>query len=242
MFLITGCGKGIGRESLKYFCESYTEPIVGIYRSEIDHQNHLDEFNSRLLLIKGDVSDENIYNKTFDKAIQKFNYLPSKFIVNAGMRLRNNLEKVDSENLKNIWQINYFSLRNLLKTLILRNTISNDISLVYISSIVSSLGFKDLDDYGATKAASESLIRSTSSRFSNSRFNSIAPGFTKTSYAENFRNNNELLYDWTISRTPMNRWGNSEEIVYLIDFLLSPKASFITGQTFKIDGGWSSNA
>ena len=41
---------------------------------------------------------------------------------------------------------------------------------------------------------------------------------------------------------PMNRWGKSEEIVYLIDFLLSSKASFITGQTFKIDGGWSSNA
>ncbi len=242
MFLITGCGKGIGRETLKYFCESYNEPIVGIYRSDIENISHLNEFNSRLLLIKGDVSEENIYSKCLDKAVQKFNALPSKFVINAGMRLRNNLEKVDSDTLNKIWQINYFSLRNILKTLVLRDMISKDISLVYISSIVSSLGFKDLDDYGATKAASESLIRSTSSRFSNSRFNSIAPGFTKTSYAENFKNNNELLYDWTISRTPMNRWGNSEEIVYLIDFLLSSKSSFITGQTFKIDGGWSSNA
>ena len=59
------------------------------------------------------------------------------------MRLRNNLEKVDSDTLNKIWQINYFSLRNIIKTLVLRDLISKDISLVYISSIVSSLGFKE---------------------------------------------------------------------------------------------------
>ena len=158
------------------------------------------------------------------------------------MRLRNNIEDVNKDTLQRIWNINYFSLRNLINELIFQNLINNNISLVYVSSIVSSLGFEDLDDYGATKSAAESLIRSICVRFKGSRFNSVAPGFTKTSYAKSFQENQKKLYDWTLKRTPMSRWGTSKEIVDLIEFLLSSKSSYITGQTFKIDGGWSSNA
>ena len=242
MFLITGCGKGIGREALKSTCENYSEPVVGIYRTDIQNYDDLKKYENKLLLIKGDVSEKNIYETCFKLCLKKFNKLPDKFIINAGMRLRKNIEDVGDDTLGEIWDINYFALRNLIKELILNGVMNNKISLVYVSSIVSSLGFADLDDYGATKSAAESLIRSISVRFPKSRFNSVAPGFTETSYAKSFRENQTELYDWTLSRTPMSRWGSSEEIVDLIEFLLSSKSTYITGQTFKIDGGWSSNA
>ena len=47
------------------------------------------------------------------------------------------------------------------------------------------------------------------------------------------------LYQWTISRIPLLRWGESVEIAYLIEFLLSDKSSYITGESIKVDGGWS---
>ena len=91
------------------------------------------------------------------------------------MRHRKPLESTSTDDLQSLWSVNYFSFRRIVVDLIKMNLI-NKISLVYISSIVSSLGFVDLDDYGATKAASESLVRSLSVRFPSSRFNAIALG------------------------------------------------------------------
>ena len=68
------------------------------------------------------------------------------------------------------------------------------------------------------------------------------PGFTKTSYSENFKNNLPLLYDWTIKRIPMARWAESREICNSINFLLTSQSSYITGQKLTVDGGWLANS
>ena len=46
------------------------------------------------------------------------------------------------------------------------------------------------------------------------------------------------LYDWTISKIPQNRWGESGEISSVVSFLLSDYASYITGESINVDGGW----
>ena len=70
------------------------------------------------------------------------------------------------------------------------------------------------------------------------RANIISPGFTKTSYFKNFKRKKKL-YNWTINKIPMKRWGNPDEISNLIIFLLSENSEYITGENIKIDGGWS---
>ena len=70
------------------------------------------------------------------------------------------------------------------------------------------------------------------------RANIISPGFTKTSYYNEFKKK-KSLYKWTLSKIPMNRWAESFEISNLIIFLLSNKSEFITGENINIDGGWS---
>ena len=72
----------------------------------------------------------------------------------------------------------------------------------------------------------------------NVRANVVNPGFTKTSYFKKFKSKKKL-YNWTLSRIPMNRWGEPEEIASLICFLLSKKSSYITGEEINIDGGWT---
>ena len=73
----------------------------------------------------------------------------------------------------------------------------------------------------------------------NIRANIISPGFTETSYFNNFKKKKDL-YNWTLSRIPMNRWGKSEEISKAILFLLSDESSYITGENINVDGGWLS--
>ena len=244
ILFITGCGKGIGREMISNWLESnpLENKVVGLYRSTINNMKDLEKYNDRVLLIQGDASNKNDLEKCFTESINFFKKYPNKYLVNAGLRCRNDLEKVNNNDLENLWKVNYFSLRELILCLINLKIINKNISLVYVSSIVSSVGFINLDDYGATKAASESLIRSTAMKNNKSRFNSIAPGFTKTSYSENFINNLPLLYEWTIKRIPMSRWGESEEICNCINFLLSSQSSYITGQKLTVDGGWLANS
>ena len=69
------------------------------------------------------------------------------------------------------------------------------------------------------------------------RANSISPGFTKTSFYQKFKKKKKL-YNWTLSRIPMKRWGNSEEISNLILFVLSDKSKYINGENISVDGGW----
>ena len=116
-------------------------------------------------------------------------------------------------------------------------------SVVNIGSIVGQLGFKELAGYASTKSALVGLTKSFAVEMSEKhiRANLVNPGFTKTSFYEKFRKNKKGLYKWTIQRTPMKRWGEPEEISNLICFLLSDKASFITGETINIDGGWTSS-
>ena len=73
----------------------------------------------------------------------------------------------------------------------------------------------------------------------NIRANCVSPGFTKTSFYKKFRTKKKL-YNWTISRIPLSRWGNPDEIANMICFLLSDKSEYINGENINIDGGWLS--
>ena len=72
------------------------------------------------------------------------------------------------------------------------------------------------------------------------RENIVSPGFTETSYFNKFKKRKKL-YNWTISRIPMGRWGKPNEIANLISFLLSDNSEYITGENINIDGGWLSS-
>ena len=82
----------------------------------------------------------------------------------------------------------------------------------------------------------KSLVHDFSKR--GSRINIIHPGFTKTSFYDKFKEN-KTLYKWTLSRTPLNKWAEPNDISSLIIFLLSDYSKYITGESIAIDGGWS---
>ena len=68
----------------------------------------------------------------------------------------------------------------------------------------------------------------------------ILISFFRTNLVQKNINNNKKLYNWTIKNTPVKRWADPEEIAELIVYLVSDKSSYITGQNFYIDGGWTS--
>ena len=117
---------------------------------------------------------------------------------------------------------------------------NNGGSIINMSSIAGTLGLSDLSAYISSKSAILGLTKSLAVEFAekNLKINAIAPGFIETSYFEDFKDQEEL-YKFTLERTPMNRWGKSNEIAQACLFLASDMSSFITGETLNIDGGWS---
>jgi len=238
--LVTGAGKGIGlavtREAVKEGAFVYA-----ITRSKSDLEKLRRIKNLKVFI--GNVNNIAVIKKVLKESISN-KKLISGLVNNSGERQRLEFNKISSQKLYNIFNSNLFSVFKIMQIysqyLIKKKKPG---SVVNIGSIVGQLGFKELAGYASTKSALVGLTKSFAAEMSekNIRANLVNPGFTKTSFYEKFRKNKKGLYKWTIQRTPMKRWGEPEEISNLICFLLSDKASFITGETINVDGGWTSS-
>ena len=95
--------------------------------------------------------------------------------------------------------------------------------------------------YSISKAALEALIRSVAveNAESNILANSILPGFVETSLTH--KNNNEEQIKKLLERVPIKRLGTPDEVAKLAAFLMAPENTYLTGQSIKIDGGFSIN-
>lgn len=114
-------------------------------------------------------------------------------------------------------------------------------AIVNIASIVGLGGLPRRNAYGAAKAGIISLTRSMACEWAADgvRVNAVAPGYVETALVRNLRDAGALDTARLARRVPLGRLGRPEEIAAAILFLCSPAASYITGSTLAVDGGWT---
>ncbi len=112
-------------------------------------------------------------------------------------------------------------------------------AVVNIASMTSYFASPGAPGYGASKAALLQLTKTLAAAWAADgiRVNGIAPGWIATKLTEYWRA--EGRDRALLARTPLGRWGRPEEIASAALFLASPAASFITGTTLPVDGGYS---
>jgi NAD(P)-dependent dehydrogenase (short-subunit alcohol dehydrogenase family) len=237
--LVTGGGKGIGK-SIVVSLLNEGAYVYTIIKSKKDNKNF--KKNTNLKIYNGSVENEKLV-KMILKDSKKNKKIITGLVNNAGIRLRKDFSKISKKELSNIFNINFFAIFRIMQLFSdYLNLTKEKGSIVNVASIVGHVGFKQLTAYASTKGALISLTKSFASEMALNgiRANIVSPGFIKTSYYKKFKKNKKL-YQWTLSRIPLKRWGETSEIADLIIFLLSNKSNYINGENVNIDGGWLSS-
>lgn len=110
-------------------------------------------------------------------------------------------------------------------------------SVVLFSSVAVQAGMPFHASIALAKGANESLTRSLAAEYAPGiRFNCIAPSLTHTPLGEKFLNTPEKI-EGAQKRNPLKKVGTPQELADMVEFLLSPKSAWITGQVLAVDGG-----
>ncbi len=239
--IVTGAGKGIGRSIVKRFYEEGAKLAV-ITRSNEDLSSLQDELSaddSRLFSVDGDVSNEATCDNFIQNVIKHFGGIDI-LVNNAGMRFRKEFSSTSLEEFETVFRVNVSSMFMLSQRVLPYMLGKNQGKIINLSSVAGINGLPELNAYVTSKAAIIGFTKSLALEYAekNIQINAVAPGFCKTSYFDNFKEKSDL-YEFTIDRTPMRRWGESREVADVCLFLASELSSYVTGDVITVDGGWS---
>lgn len=237
--MITGCNRGIGKEAVRLFAERGYNLICCIRKeneefsafiSELKENNKIDAD-----ILYFDMTDEDSIKDAL-KPILKSRRQIDVLINNAGIATGGFLQMTSMKQLKEVFQINYFShvlITQLITKLMMRQ---KNGCVINMGSVAGLDNFGGYTAYGASKAAMMSFTRTIARELApyNIRVNAIAPGLTDTGMAGQME---EKAWKEMVARTDMNRLGKPYEIAQMMLFLASDEASFITGQVYRVDGG-----
>lgn len=136
-----------------------------------------------------------------------------------------------------IFNVNFFSSIEILKVILKKSNLRFMKNIVYISALYSKFGSKGNSIYAASKGAIDSFIKSLAIEIAPIRVNSVLPGAIETQMTKHLFANPQFLTNFN-NRYLLDR-GLPKDVAELVDFLISKKANWITGQCLTIDGGAS---
>ncbi len=236
--LITGASRGIGVEIAKVLA-AYGLKVWINYRSKPELADLLKEEIEKdgglAATICFDVTDEQAFVDAISAIVECDGEL-AYLVNNAGITNDKLALRMKTEEFTRVLEANltscFIGCREALKIM----SKQRSGSVVNIASIVGERGNAGQTNYSASKggviAMTKSFAYEGASR--NVRFNSITPGFIQTDMTESLKQEIKDLYLKTI---PLGRLGSPKEIAESVAFLLSDSASYITGETLKVNGG-----
>ncbi|WP_149707252.1 3-oxoacyl-ACP reductase FabG [Campylobacter concisus] len=236
--LITGASRGIGAQIAKTLANMGLKVWIN-YRSKPEIadalQAEIEQNGGKAAVIKFDATDENEFIKGINLIVDSDGEL-SYLVNNAGITNDKLALRMKTSEFTDVINANltsaFIGCREALKVMSKKRFGA----VVNIASIVGEMGNAGQVNYSASKggliAMSKSFAKEGASR--NIRFNSVTPGFIETDMTHGLSDEVKKTYSDNI---PLKRFGNASEVAEAVAFLLSDHASYVTGETLKINGG-----
>ena len=183
-----------------------------------------------------DAADFDVVDEAFEKAIERFGTIDG-VVCFAGSLLLKPAHLTTNQNYQDVIQS---SLTTAFATTRSAGKYMKGGSVVLVSSAVHAIGLANHEAIAAAKGGIISLAKSAAATYAgqNIRFNVVSPGLTETKMTKKITGS-EVALKFSTAMHALNRIGKAEDVATMVEFLLSDKANFITGQVIAVDGGLS---
>ncbi len=238
--LITGGVRGIGKAIAKEFCKNGCNVLICYRSNDVAAQEALTEletFGTKVVLLKGDVSDAAHSEEAVALAKESFGRLDI-LVNNAGITNDKLIMRMSPDDFDKVIQTNlsgsYYFLKNASSVMVKQKSGC----IINLSSIVGVKGNPGQVNYSASKAGIIGMTLSAAKELGRRgiRVNAIAPGFVETDMTGVLTEDQMSKLSDSIS---LGRVGKAEDIANAALYLASDMAAYVTGQVLGVDGGLS---
>jgi NAD(P)-dependent dehydrogenase (short-subunit alcohol dehydrogenase family) len=240
--LVTGGTSGIGRETAVLFAKAGAKVVVA-GRREMEGKETVELIRAAggdSLYVKADVSKASDVDALIQKAVEKFGRLDVAFN-NAGTegvwvplikQTEEDWDQTIDVNLKGVWLCLKYEILQMLKQ-------GGGGAIVNMASISGLVGFSGAAAYSASKHGVMGLTKAAALETARSkiRINAVCPAAVETPLADRVFGA-PAVHKYVVSIHPIGRFGKPAEIAEAVVWMCSDRASFMTGQSLVLDGGF----
>ncbi len=238
---ISGGSRGMGAEEARLFAKEGAKVVIGDVLEDEGQRlaAQIGEEGGEALFVALDVTSEAQWQAAVAATVARFGKL-DVLVNNAGISGHGTVESTTVEDWDRVMDINAKGVFLGTKVAIPEMRRAGGGSIINISSQLGIVGVDNSSpQYQASKGAVRLLTKATAIQYAgeNIRANSVHPGPIVTPMTESGRadpDRNQV----TLSRIPLGRYGEAEDVAYGVLFLASDESSFMTGSELVIDGGW----
>lgn len=245
IIVVTGGGRGLGRVIAQGFVEAGAK-VALIGRDAQRLTQTADELIAlgpgAAWAFAGDVADDAVMVRLSDEVRQTLG--PADVLVNnAGINpWYRKAENTPLEEWRAVIDVNLTAVFHCCQLFGRSMLEQRKGSIINISSVAGHVGLARSAAYNAAKGGLELLTKSLAIDWADRgvRVNTVAPGYFETDLTAGLQANDALTAK-VIAHTPVGRFGVPEEVVGACLFLASPAASYVTGQSLRVDGGFTAS-
>ena len=241
--LVTGGGRGIGRACALALAQAGAEVAVSSRtQRQLDQTvEAIGEKGGTAWSLKGDIGSPADVECLVDAVYQRWEHLDI-LVNNAGISpVYKRATEMALEEWDEVLRVNLNGTFHMCREIGSRMVPRGSGAIVNLTSIGAVRALPRLAAYSAGKAAVDELTRVLAVEWAAAgvRVNAVAPAYIETAMTAGVHQN-EHLSKSIVDRTPLGRFGRPDEVAWSVVFLASDAASYITGHTLFVDGGWTS--
>jgi NAD(P)-dependent dehydrogenase (short-subunit alcohol dehydrogenase family) len=234
--LVTGAGSGMGR-ALSERLAARGEAVVAVDLD--DDKLAWIGASDRIAAFAGDVTNEDTNAGAVALATERFGGLDGAAL-NAGIDTVGMIDTLPMERFDRVLDVNLRGVVLGVRAVVPALRARGGGAIVVTSSMGGLIGQVGRSAYGMAKAGLVNMVQTVALELGHEqiRINAVCPGpIRDTGLSAGFETRNPEAYRHYANRTALKRYGTAEEVAAVMDFLLSPDASYVTGAAVAVDGG-----